>query len=483
MGALPLATRARLIALAATSGAAAVLVAVGSPTAAAAPSTQPAPSSTSSSTPQSSATPASTAASTSPATRQPAATAPPTPPDYGPPCTTNADKSYPVVCLPEGTGEDRTASVTPGEYLEFDAQVVNNGPAVSDATVVITLPSGLGLESDEPGPVYRIDGWFGKNKAAGQFTDLTCQGDPSTVTCSVGALPTHANILVAIDLEVSTDATANSTLTFGVVLQPAGTNVYPPTSVSARVNVLERSRLVVSLTPATLRTIVGHRASITGIVHNLGPGPAPDTVAVALALGEKHPSEAHFTITNGSDASVLGGGLTALVFAGPSPSLLRAQLQQQPLRRAASSAQRHALPSARFWPLDTIAPGATARVVVQLKALRVGTDTLTFGALSPAVDAECGGEDESGSGSSSAVASATPLDRMPVATTTTAPGDCSLTVQTKITAIPTPAAAAPLANTGSQHLETLLGVAFSASVLGALFMWAGRRRVAGRRHG
>ena len=478
---LSFATRTRRTALAVAFLAGGVLLAQAAP-AVAAPATPSSASSSSSSSSPSTRTASTTAPSKSKA--KPAAVAPAPPPaSDGPPCTTNAGAPYPVICLPKGSGEDRTAQLTAGGDIEFDAQVVNDGPAVADATVVITLPEGLRLESDEDDPVYRIDDWYNDDDDDGNYTDLTCTALTSTITCALGALRENANILIGIDLEAGPDAAPGTTLSFQVALQPVAPDTYATTSVTASVVLVDPAHLVVSLTPATVRAVVGHSATVTAAVHNVGPGTAADTFAVAIDVDQNSPKNTHFVITNGVDVSQGGddGGPLGGIVAAGGASRARARLQQQALTRAAAVAGRDAVPSLRFWPIGTLASGATTRIPVKLRATSEGEDSLIFTAQSqtgdPACDSDDGGDEGSGS------ASATPLARP--ADTTTAPGACQDTVTTLLTAVLPSAAAAsgsgaePLANSGTHSLDVQLGIAVWAILLGALLVWVGRRRFAG----
>lgn len=468
-------SRTRVLGLAAVLVTGGVLLAQTTQAAAAPAPTTPATSSTSTS--------AAHPSSTTP-TRRPQATAPQPPADHGPPCTTNADKLYPVVCLPDGSGEDRTGQLTAGENIEFDAQVVNNGPAVADANIVITLPKGLQLESDEDGPVYRIDGWYTDDEEDGDYTDLTCTALTSTITCAVGALEQGANILIGIDLQAGPDVTAGTTLSFQVALQPVVPGTFAATSVTASLAVVEPAHLVVSLTPATVRAVVGHSATVTAAIHNAGPGTAADTFAFAIDADQNSPKNTHFVITNGIDATQGGGGAKTVGVVVAGSSRARARLQQQALTRAAAVTRRHALPSLRFWPVGTLAPGATTRIPIKLRATSEGEDSLLFAAQSQTGDPAC----DSGDGGDNGSASATPLARP--ADTTTAPGACQDTVTTLLTAVLPSAAAAsgsasgsePLADTGTHGLDLQLGVAVWAIVLGGLLVWVGRRRFAAGNH-
>ncbi|WP_375484222.1 hypothetical protein [uncultured Jatrophihabitans sp.] len=483
MGTFPVLTRARLVVLTVAVATAGVFCTqAGAAAAAPAPTTPHSSSSRSHSSPT-------TASRSGTVTRKPNAVAPPGPAPTAPPCTTDTDKKYPVVCLPKGSGEDRPASLTPGDDVEFDAQVVNQGVTpVSGATVTITLPAGLQLESDEDDPVYRIDDWYTSGDDA-DFTDLDCMAASAGITCKVGDLAAGDNILIGIDLEVADDARTGTTLRFGVTLHPDAQLPAEDTSVEASITVLAPSHLVVSLTPATLSAVVGRTATMVGSVHNAGSGAAPDTAAIALAANNNDITDTHFEITNGSDLTGdptggdVGGG-SSVVF-GRHVSKVTTLLQRHAVSRSAASSKKKSLPSVKFWPVGTLAAGATSRVTIKLKARSAGEDSLTFGAFSD-TDDSCdfsgGGDDEGGS------ASVTPVVRAPqAASTTTAADDCSSVVQTHITAVAastTSSSAAPLANTGSRALDVQLGIAVWAVVLGGLLVWVGRRRrVAGRHLG
>ena len=158
-----------------------------------------------------------------PPPRQPPRLAPPVTPSPGPPCRA-AWTLTPLLCVPTGSGEDQPAPIGTDGFVEFAAQVVNNGPAVSDATVVVTLPAGLRLESDEDDPVNRYEDWWSAD-SDDEGTALACTStvDGSSVTCNTGSVPAGANFLVVVDLEAQDDAVAGTSGIFTVGLESTPT--------------------------------------------------------------------------------------------------------------------------------------------------------------------------------------------------------------------------------------------------------------------
>jgi hypothetical protein len=255
----------------------------------------------------------------------------------------------------------------------------------------------------------------------------------------------------------------------------AGQAQFEPTQVQATIDFTGTAHLQVSITPATATVTVGKSATLIAKIHNVGPNPAPNAAALGIS-GSPSDGTSHFVITNsaplpgGTSSSGSGsasGSASAAAFAPASAGLV---LTIQP-------ASPGSVPQIGFWPVGTIAGGATSSVTIAVKAVSVGTDELDLIAGSDAADPACQGNTPD---PCQATAIATLIAVAPVAVTPTK----TVTVTRTATAVaPAPAGGGDaLANTGFDS-GPALRLAFGALLLGSGFVLLGRapRRVA-RRH-
>ncbi len=299
------------------------------------------------------------------------------------------------MCLPAGFGEDQAAPLAIDGSVDFGAQVVNNGPAVPNATVVITLPSTLRLDPDFP--PTRFEQWWTDN-ADDTGTPLACVApvggpDGRTVTCGTGPLAAGANIIVGIGFTTSSTATpASPPAKFTVALNPALPTTPAPNRVQATVYFVGSAKLILTVNPDHARVVVGKTVTLTGTVHNEGPNAAPNSYLFGADFADDG-GRAHFQITNSAPmpgAPSGSGGARTLAIAAGSSDVKR--------------------PSYGYWPLDTIAPGKSASTAIVVKASTVGTDELGISASSDAIDQDCDVQDSgsvSGSGSAAGLPAVT----------------------------------------------------------------------------
>lgn len=318
--------------------------------------------------------------STSPEPGSPAASPPARAASVAPPCSTDPTADHPVICLPPDSGEDHVGFVPAGESIEFGAQIVNGGASASNAKIVISLPPTLRVFPDDP-PV-RIDDWFPLDSSAGESTDLRCTRSPDfrTVVCDVGTLAPGANVLVGIPLYAPTDAPDGQRAAFSVTLQPSGASSFAPSGVSATVQFLGAAHVRTTLNPTHLTVTLGRTGTLTATMHNLGRAAALGTAGLAVVQPTSGESP-HFLITDSPVDVTDDRSITPALLHRRSllaRQFLAAQQAARPGRPARSS---HPAPVG-FWPIGTIAAGGTARVPVSVRAVGVGSDTLTFGALS-----------------------------------------------------------------------------------------------------
>jgi hypothetical protein len=384
-----------------------------------------------------------------------------------------------VLCLPKLFDEDQPAEAAIDEDVFFDGQVINNGSAVSDATVTITLPPQLRLAPDVGDTVTRIEKWWldDDKDATEEGLNCTTSAAGSTVSCPTGSIAAGDNFLIDIALVGSDKAKAGSSASFSMTLAPiAAGPTFPSTHITGLVDFLGQAHLVVTLAPNTATITVGTSRTLTGTVHNNGPNPAPNTVSVGIVAtgtldGPEPPTPTKdFIITNSGPLPDPDGKAEAL-----------------DVRRAGTSE-----PVLAFWPVGTLAPGQTASVKVTVKALSVGRATLGFAAFSDADDPPCDSDDDSAcreEDETALVAVAAPVTTAaPAPTATTAPASTASTASTATTPVATAATSAlasptALPNTGFRPAPWL-GSAAAAILLGIGLMVLGapRRRTSGGNH-
>jgi hypothetical protein len=378
-----------------------------------------------------------------------------------------------VLCLPKDFDEDQPAQAAEGDDVFFDGQVIDNGAAVSDATVTITLPPQLRLAPEAGDTVTRIEEWWLNDDENATVEALSCTTSAagSTVSCPTGSIAAGDNFLIEIALVGTNKAKPGTSASFSMTLAPTAAGpTFPSTHITGVVDFLGQAHLVVTLAPNAATITVGSSRTLIGTVHNNGPNAAPNTVSVGIVAtgsldgpGFPKPSN-HFVITNSGPLPDPDGKAGALV-----------------VHRAGSSE-----PVLAFWPVGTLAPGQTASVKVTVKALSVGRATLGFAAFSDADDPPCDSDDDSAcreEDETSLVAVAAP-----VTTTAGAPTASATTVPSTPTSAATTATSAPvgpaaLPNTGFRPAPWL-GSAVAAILLGAalILLGAPRRRGYGGQH-
>lgn len=380
----------------------------------------------------------------------------------GPACTSDANAQYPVICLPRGFGENRTAPLSPGDVTGFAAQLVDNGAPEPDAMFTITVPAGLRVASEDS-DVLRIDDWYAIN-AEPDFTSLNCAtkraGDgSSTVTCHTGAIKRGTNALIVFPVEVGLDAKPGTEATFTATLEPLAPATFLSTQVAGTIRVLPPSHLVVSLNPSRLSVPVGDRGSITASVHNAGAGAAPEVFFFAVSAAGRVRHSSHFVITNGlvlsGDGGNQGGDSGSGSASAPAlssasaPPVITGVAVREAVVSAGGSRMRRLVeqrlaahrkgPSLSLWILRTIAPGATRTVSVHLRAESVGVDRFGVGALAEN-DTSC---------------------------LTGPPRSCRTFAMAKLIAIPAAGGGGRLANSGAPQVGPEVSVGLLALLIGA----------------
>jgi hypothetical protein len=420
---------------------------------------------------------------TEPTTTEPTTTAPE--PAPGPACSTDADAVTPVICLPTGSGEDQPTPIGTDGFVEFAGQVVNNGLAVSDATVVISLPEGLRLESDEDDPINRYDDWWSTDSNEdGTPLECTSSTDGSVVTCDTGSVPAGANFLVVIDLVAQDSAVVGTSETFTVTLESTPTSgAFPTTSVQATVDFVGTAHLQVVLTPTKATVVVGQSLTFVATVHNVGPNEAVEAAGIGLVFPVDFGDDQPFLITNSEPLP--GTDSASAKASGATFALRRLPARTAATRTAAPKIADPTTPSdIGYWPIGTIAVGQTVKVQVVVKAESVGQAELDFDAGS--ADESCDdGTDPDCENIATADLDAIAPTTAPTTTPTTAPTTTTPPTSASATssaAAATTTAAAALPNTGFRTASwTWTGFAAVAFGLGLVLVARPRRHRPGHR--
>ncbi len=398
----------------------------------------------------------------------------------------------PIVCIPSGSGEDQPAPVGTDGEVEFAAQVVNRGPAVDDASIVITLPASLQLDPESDEPVSRVDQWWSDDSDEdGSPLVCTTSEDRSVITCATGSVPTGANFLVLVDLAAQDDAVVGTTASFMVALQSTPTaGPFPTTSVRAKVVFVGTAHLQVSLTPTEANVTVGGSLTLVATVHNIGPNKAVEAFGIGFAFPPDG-DDFHFLITNseplpGTDpgsSRTSGSAFLLRGLATKTGGLRKSAIKASAIKTAKTSAPEPPSPIG-YWPVGTIAPGASVSVQVVVKAESLGEAELDFEAAS--ADAACDdatnpGCENTATAELTAVAAVTTTATTPPATTTTTVAPS--TAAEPVSSVGSSASAAALPNTGFEPTPWL-GSAAAVILLGVGLMLLGapRRRVCGGGH-
>lgn len=377
-----------------------------------------------------------------------------------------------MLCIPAFFDEDEPAQTATDETVFYDGQVVNNGPAVTDATITIALPRQLRLASDVDTPVTRYQKWWPNDQKNDPVaTPLTCttSANGATVSCLTGPIAAGDNFLVDVALVGTSSAKAGTSASFKMSLAPVTSGLsFPSTSISGEIDFLGQAHLVVTLTPHSATITVGSSRTLIGTVRNDGPDPASNVLSVGIVAagplnGPDFPKlSKHFVITNSAPLPDPGGAAALVVRAATEPS-----------------------PQFAFWPVGTIAPGKTASVKVAVKALSTGRATLGFAAFSDADDPPCDADDDSAcqeEDDAALIAVATPATtpRTITAPRTTIPATATI-APTTTAPISSAATAAALPDTGFRPTPWL-GSGAAAILFGAALILLGAPRRTRARH-
>lgn len=395
----------------------------------------------------------------------------------GPAVTAKTSVPLPDLVLgePDELEEDGTLQLVPGSSAIYGAELAARGAPVQDGELTVAVTPGLRLDRNAGILLLPEDVDGGEKPRA---TELRCTGDVTIQRC---ALPTiDKAVFVVVALTAATDAAIGSTATVTVsALAGNGLDATPAdNAVSGRVRFVVPTELRVTLRADRVTAPIGESIRVTATVTNEGTGPAADIAALLLSINRKlgRRAKAAFEITGFTGREIPLPSLSAGE-SGGQVSIPGRALRSGRLSAAVAVAERHYAASyaaphaasyaahragapplfaARAWNVGTLAPGATRRAVLTLKARHEGKAEVSAFALSltapdPCVDDDC-------------------------------PNADSVTLRAVAAASPNGGSADPIAATGARTEQWLLA-SLALLLGGTALQLAGRRRRRARHRG
>ena len=350
----------------------------------------------------------------------------------------------PGTISPVGTGQET--------YLAYD--VKNLGYGTPDTLLALTLPAGLALGED------------GVFSGYGGDAQCAAQADAQHVLCDLGAIPHYTdNTDPEIDITVIGTAAAvgGTNAVLGLAVAPAtgqGVDTNPANNViSTPLHYTGSARLSYTITPTDKKVALGKTTTVTLTVHNAGPQPAGETVALGVVIGK------NFTISHFSGKQEDGG---IVISSGSSSSdLHRAVAAASASASAAPGDPEEDAPSdGVVWDVGTIPAGKSVSAVLTIKAVKLGTAKVGLIAFSDAGNPACPDFDCALTTASVQAVPVPVVVTTPPATTAPAP------LSTQPVAVVT---SPQLANTGSAS-RPALGLAVLLLIVGGGLTVVGRRR-------
>jgi hypothetical protein len=337
-----------------------------------------------------------------------------------------------AVTLSPDSGEDQIGSLGTGREVTLALDVKNLGYGTPHTTLEVDLPTGTTIAPD--GVVLAASGY-----------ELACApslADPQKLLCDRGTLA-HDTASMDAEVDVNFITTAAppvgqlATITVTAAPKPGeGIDTDPSNnSVSAQFRFTGSAALSYTVTPAKSKVHLNEQTTITLTVHNAGPQPAGQTIALAILVGD------NFQIT----------GFTGN--AQPPTEFESAHARSTSAKAIKSAAADLGIPDdgsligglvnssdGTFWFIGDIPAGQSASAVLTIKAIKLGTTKIGLFAISDAADPACPSLDcNLTSTTVEAVALAAPAQNHNTLPATTANGD-----------------GAELANTGPASLPVLV---------------------------
>jgi hypothetical protein len=273
----------------------------------------------------------------------------------GPVALTHPDLS---LTIPAKSGEDKAAYLGTGRIAGFGAYLKNRGASTDAATLTLTLPDGLRLDTVdgvERISVGRDDAEFGSS--------LRCTNAlTATVTCALGAVLHGTESVLLIPVVATHLAKPGTRGTFHVAVAADGEPDQDASNnaLSGRVKFTGIAHLEFSMATKHTTVQVGKTANVRLRIHNQGPEPASMTFGITMT------DSAHFAITKLTTKRHPKSGPSSILL--PIPAKFG---------------------SALAWNVGYIPSGHMAYAELTLKAKSVGTSVLEFEGASTAADPPC----------------------------------------------------------------------------------------------
>jgi hypothetical protein len=191
--------------------------------------------------------------------------------------------------IPARSGEDRAALLGTGRIAAYGAYLGNRGATAAAATLTLTLPDGLRLDTIDG--VQRID--FTKN-GDGADVPVKCTHTLSaTVTCDLSAIPHAVDSVLLVPVIATKSAKPGTRSAFHLRITPNGEPDQDPSNnaLTGRVKFTGIARLKCSLISRVTKVEVGKKVTVKVRIHNLGPQPAGYAYGIVIS------NSRHFVIS------------------------------------------------------------------------------------------------------------------------------------------------------------------------------------------
>jgi hypothetical protein len=190
-----------------------------------------------------------------------------------------------TLTIPRGSGEDKAALLGTGRTVGYAAYLRNRGATADAATLTLSLPTGLRVDTLEG--IVRLDLSSGGD---GNESLVKCKNQLTpTVTCTLGQVTHGTESVLLVPLVATRTAKPGTRGAFHLTVTPNGEPDQNPgdNSLSARVKFTGIARLKATLISPVTKVAVGSKVTVKVRIKNLGPQPARYGYGI-VSTGSRH---------------------------------------------------------------------------------------------------------------------------------------------------------------------------------------------------
>lgn len=190
-----------------------------------------------------------------------------------------------TLTIPRGSGEDKAAFLGTGRTAGYAAYLRNPGATADAATLTLTLPTGLRLDTIEGIAVVDLS-----TDGEGDGSSVPCTNQlSSTVTCNLGEVAHGVDSVLLVPLVATRSAKPGTRGRFHLSVTPAGEPDQNPAnnSLAGRVKFSGLARLEATLISPITKVPVGSKVTVKVRIKNLGPQPASFAMGIVI-MGSRH---------------------------------------------------------------------------------------------------------------------------------------------------------------------------------------------------